>query len=103
MEHSMYISFQIKKSKVNRKGQAPINMRITLDGKRLELSTHHRINPTLWDGKLGYAYTTNNEATILNNYLDSLKIKTQRQFNIFEEHDTKDVPPISCSRLYCPW
>ena len=84
MEHSMYISFQIKRSKINKKGQAPINMRITLDGKRLELSTHRRILPTSWNGKLCCANGGNDEAIILNNYLDSLKSKVQRQFNILE-------------------
>jgi site-specific recombinase XerD len=59
-------------------------MRITLDGKRFELSTHRRIIPSSWDKKLGYVHGTNDEAVILNNYLDSLKSKVLRQFNILE-------------------
>jgi len=84
MEHAMYISFQMKRSKINKKGLAPINMRITLDGKRLELSTHRNISPSSWDNQLGCATGANDEAVILNNYLAALKSKVQRQFNILE-------------------
>lgn len=83
----MYISFQLKKGKTNKKGLAPINLRITLDTKRLELSTHRRIHPDSWDNKTGYALGTNDDTVILNNYLDSLKSKVQRQYNILESLD----------------
>jgi hypothetical protein len=33
MEHSMHITFQLRKSKINKKGLTPIKMRITIDGK----------------------------------------------------------------------
>ncbi|MFA5418010.1 MAG: site-specific integrase [Bacteroidales bacterium] len=87
MEHSMYISFRIKNSKVNNKGLAPINMRIILDTNRTELSTHRFISPNDWDTKIGRAKGTGDEITILNNYLDGLKNKIQRQFNILESLD----------------
>ena len=84
MEHSMYISFQMKRSKINKKGLAPINMRITVDGKRVELSVNRQISPDNWDAVSECAAGENDEARILNNYLVSLKTKVQRQFNILE-------------------
>lgn len=84
MKHSMYISFQVKKSKVNKKGLAPINMRVTLDGKRFELSTHRSISPDSWDVILCCATGESDEARILNNYLNSLRNNVQRQYNILE-------------------
>ena len=87
MEHSMHILFQLRKSKINKKGLAPINMRITLDGSRLELSAHRRILPELWDNTLCKAIGTSDESVILNNYLNSLKTKVQRQYNILESLD----------------
>ena len=80
----MHISFQLKKNKINKTGLAPINMRITINGKRLELSTHRRIQPDLWDTKTGSAIGSSDESIILSNYLDSLKTKSQRQYNILE-------------------
>ncbi|PKP31000.1 MAG: recombinase [Bacteroidetes bacterium HGW-Bacteroidetes-16] len=84
MEHSMYISFRIKKSKTNKKGLAPINMRIILDNKRFEISSHRFVLPENWDTKLCSAKGTSDEALILNNYLDNLKSKINRQYNILE-------------------
>jgi hypothetical protein len=80
----MHITFQLRKSKINKKGLAPIKMRITIDGKRAELATHRSIRPELWDNYLGAAIGTNDETIILNNYLDALKSKVNRQFNILE-------------------
>jgi len=73
----MQISFQIKKSKINKKGLVPIYMRVTIDGNRLELSTNRRINPSLWDSNLCQALGTSDETVILNNYLNSLRTKVQ--------------------------
>ena len=84
MEHALFVSFQLKRSKINKKGLAPINMRITLDGKRLELSTHRQISPDAWDNDLGCATGAGDEVIILNNYLNGLRSKVQRQFNILE-------------------
>ncbi len=84
MEHSMYISFQMKRSKINKKGLAPIYLRITLDGKRLELSAHRRIPPASWDNQSGCAIGPGDETIILNNYLNTLKAKVQRQYNILD-------------------
>ncbi|MBU2556083.1 MAG: site-specific integrase [Bacteroidetes bacterium] len=87
MEHSMYITFRIKKSKTNKKGLCPINLRLLLDSSRTELSTHRFIAPESWDTKLGRAKGTSDDSIILNNYLDGLKSKIQRQFNILESLD----------------
>ena len=84
MEHSMQISFQLKKSKTNKKGLTPIVLRITIDGKRVELATHRRISPNNWDNTKGRPFGNTDEIIILNNYHDSLKTKAQRQYNIGE-------------------
>ncbi len=84
MEHSMYISFQLKKTKINAQGLAPINMRITLDQNRSEFSTHRYVSPDAWDSRANRPKGTSDEAIILVNYLDGLKSKIQKQFNILE-------------------
>jgi hypothetical protein len=84
MEHSMYITFKLRKSKINKNGLAPINMKITVDRQRTELSTNRSLSPSLWNETIGYASGKSDEEIILNNYLTSLKTKVQRQFNILE-------------------
>lgn len=84
MEHSMYISFQLRKNKINAQGLAPINMRITLDQKRSEFSTHRYVSPVAWDNNTNRPKGTSDDIIILNNYLDGLKNMIQKQFNILE-------------------
>ena len=95
----MHISFQVKKSKTNRKGLAPINLRVTIDGKRAELSTHRRLNPNNWDNITGRPAGNTEDIIILNNYLDSLRTKVQRQYNILESLDQEITAEILKNKL----
>ncbi len=84
MEQILSILFYLKKNKKDRNGLIPIYARITLNGRRAELSTHRKIHSLHWDGKACQASGTSEEARTLNNYLDSMKAKIYRQFNILE-------------------
>ena len=84
MEKTLSTSFQLKRSKMNKKGQVPINMRITVDGKRVEIATHRMILPDNWDTKGNAPFGKSEESLILKNYLHSLKSKVQRQYNVLE-------------------
>ena len=45
------ILFYLKRTKLLKNGEAPIFMRITVNGERAEISTHRSIDPKLWDQK----------------------------------------------------
>src|ERR1700730_822370 len=45
----MHILFWLYKSRINRRGQAPIMMRITINGQRTAFSTNIFIGPNQWD------------------------------------------------------
>lgn len=45
----MNILFWLYKSKMNKKGLAPIMMRISLDGKRINFPTQIEVEETQWD------------------------------------------------------
>jgi site-specific recombinase XerD len=59
-------------------------MRITIDGKRAEVSTHKKVITDNWDPSTGYAKGLGEEARILNQYLDSLKSRVNKQYNILD-------------------
>ncbi len=59
-------------------------MRITVDGKRVEIATHRMILPDNWDTKGNTPFGKSEESLILKNYLHSLKSKIQRQYNVLE-------------------
>ncbi len=81
--------FHIKKQKKCLKEGAttdnnkqPIYIRITINGKRIELSAKREIDPLKWNSNAGRAIGTKEEIKTLNAYLDTLQMKlyeTQRQ------------------------
>ena len=48
------ILFFIKKSKLNKKQEAPIYLRITVNGERAETSIKRRIDPAKWNPSKGF-------------------------------------------------
>ena len=53
MSNKFYTLFTIKIDKINKNGLAPIYFRITLDSKRLKLSTQQYIVPINWNATAG--------------------------------------------------
>ena len=51
----------------------PIYMRITVNGKRADMSAGRDCDPTKWNSKAGRASGTKEEIKALNNYLDVCK------------------------------
>jgi len=73
MKTNFSLLFYLKKPKNYAKGGAPIYLRITVDGKRAELSASRKCEPTLWNTKKGHVTGNKEEAKILNSYLDKMK------------------------------
>ena len=67
------ILFFIKKSKLLKNGTAPIYMRITVNGKRSEVSLKRSILPKLWDTVRNKAKGNSTESKELNEYLNSVR------------------------------
>jgi hypothetical protein len=49
MKNKIVTHFYVKENKKDRIGEAPIYLRITVNGERAEISTNRRVNPELWD------------------------------------------------------
>ena len=73
MKTNFSLLFYLKKPKNYVKGVVPIYLRITVDGKRAELSTSRECEPELWNAKAGHIEGTKEEAKTLNSYLDKMK------------------------------
>ena len=80
-QHTFSILFWLNKSKT-KDGQAPIWVRITVDGKRKELSAKRRLDVKLWNSKKGRANGTRQEAREINHYLDQVQ---NRLYAIYQE------------------
>lgn len=75
MKINFHLLFYIRKQKNYKGGAMSIYMRITVNGKRADISAGRECEPTKWNSHAGRAIGTKEEIKSLNNYLDSLQSK----------------------------
>ncbi|WP_010227393.1 site-specific integrase [Gillisia marina] len=81
MQDLLSILFFIKRNKVDKKGLVPIYMRITYSGKRVEISTMRKIEPSRWSTDGNQVRGSSAEAKMINRNLDIMKNKI---YDIFQ-------------------
>ena len=75
MDTNLSILFYAKRSKATSDGLAPIYLRVTIDGQRIELSARRNVHPDKWSPEGNRVKGANAEARAINTYLDTLKSK----------------------------
>lgn len=75
MKAKVSILFYAKRAKTNVNGLVPIYSRITVNGKRIELTTGRFVELAKWSANAGKMKGTTDEARSINNQLDILKMK----------------------------
>jgi site-specific recombinase XerD len=90
MNKTFGLLFYLKKSKVDAQGKAPIYLRITIEGKRCEISTKRTIELSKWSKEANRVIGRTEDIRELNAYLDSLTTKVyQSQRDLIQ--DDKEV------------
>lgn len=87
MKNKIVTRFYVKEKKKDSKGEAPIYLRITINGERAEISTARRINPGLWDKVSEKALGKSESARVINSTLNTILGKVEKHFS---GHDVKD-------------
>jgi len=84
MKTNFSLLFYLKRQKNYQNGPAAIYMRITVDGRRKEVSAGRDCEPSRWNSHAGRGIGTKEETRALNTYLDSLqnKVKNAQQLLI---------------------
>ena len=79
MERTTFcLLFYIRRTKLNRNGEAPIMMRITVNGVRVDASVKKTILPEFWSAAKGKALEKKREYKELNLYLDSIRLRIMK-------------------------
>jgi len=87
--------FYIRKDRLKANGEAPIFLRITVNGKSTALSMHRTVNPQNWIIDLGQAKAINKELKRLNDYIFSAKSTIYEHYKFLRESkDTVNVKDI---------
>lgn len=73
MNKTFSLLFYVKKAKILANGTAPIYLRITIDGKRKEITTKRHIEPEKWNPITQKVNGNSEEVKALNSYLKTLE------------------------------
>lgn len=95
MNKTFNLLFYVKKAKVNSIGEAPIYLRITIDGKISEISTKRTVQPSKWNPKAQKVNGSTEENKSLNFYLKTFE---QKAYDVYHGL-MKDKEAITCENL----
>jgi site-specific recombinase XerD len=79
--YNFTILLWLNKDRIQNNGELPIYMRITVDGKRVEISTQRTVLLELWDQKAQQVKGKDHSIRTINSYLDMSKGKIQTIYN----------------------
>ena len=78
MSYSLSQLFYLKGKHFVKDVKVPIYLRLTVNGKRSELSISRKVEPEKWNARTGKMRGTNLEANELNSYLDVVRNKINK-------------------------
>lgn len=100
MERNYFsILFFIKKTKLLKNGEAPICLRITVNGKRAEVQIKRSIEASKWNNKKECATGKDNKSLELNHYLETVRTQILRIHRELEQ-DNKPITAEILKRHY---
>ncbi|GAB6118891.1 site-specific integrase [Dysgonomonas termitidis] len=88
MRSTFKVLFYLKKSNLNRDGEAPIMARITIDGMIAQFSCKASIRPGLWETNYNRAAGRSDYARQINSLLDEIKAGIDRHYKKVLERDS---------------
>jgi site-specific recombinase XerD len=88
MNHTFSLLFYIKKDLRYTLEKASIFFRITVDGKRSEQSIQRMIEIDRWDSKAGRVKGNKADAKVINDYIDTIRVKVNKIHSRLEESNT---------------
>lgn len=89
MKNKIVSHFYVKETKKNSNGEAPIYLRITINGERAEVSTSRRINPDMWDKASERVAGRSEPARIINSALNNVLGKVEKHFSGLDVQDKR--------------
>lgn len=78
MKNKITTHFYIKEVKKDRKGKAPIYLRINVNSERAEISTDRKIEPELWDKISDQVSGRTEYARLINAHLNGMIGKVEK-------------------------
>jgi len=99
MYKTFSILFYLLKNKASADGKAPIYLRITVNGKRAEVSINRKVELTRWNNQAGKIRGTTKISRELNHYIDTIR---HRVYQIQErlQAENREVTALRIKNIY---
>lgn len=81
MNDTFSILFYPKRNDVNKRGQAPLYMRITVDGRRAELSIRRRVDIAKWDNTKEKMRGNTPELREVNAHMSNIRMRVLKLYD----------------------
>jgi site-specific recombinase XerD len=94
MKYDLSILFYVKKAKLDKKGEVPIYLRITVNGQRAEITTNRKTEFLKWDMSTQRMKGRSEESRTLNTHLDNLANQIKKAYNQMEEKEEEITADI---------
>ncbi len=88
------VLFYINRSRIQKNGEAPLWMRITISGKRECILMKHTVNPDSWDSAKQCVKGNGRAAKELNMFLETERLKV---FQIYRQMELDEEPITSAA------
>jgi len=88
MKSTFKVLFYLKKSSLNKDGEAPVMARITIDGNMTQFSCKISVKPDLWATKYNRAIGKGEQAQQINRSLDEIKAGIDLHYKKIKERDS---------------
>ena len=95
MNKTFNLLFYVKKSKVNSLGEAPVYLRITIDGQRCEISTKRSVHISKWNSRAQKVVGSSEAAKSYNLYFKTFEQKVYDAYNTLLRTDDA----VTCEML----
>ena len=87
MRTDFHLHFHLLNSKINKKGLAPIYLRLTVNGKRKEYSITRRIEPEKWNSKLEKVMGNNHISQEINTHINNIRHRLNKIHQLLSDND----------------
>lgn len=85
---SFSLLFYPSKTKLKKNGEAPVLMKININGRRIVLNVKRSVNPAAWDSVKGRMGGRTHEAKEFNDYIDAVILRTRQRYSeLLTQHD----------------
>lgn len=99
-QEMMNVLFYIIKTRTLKNGEAPILLRVTIDGSYSDIRINRSVKTELWDAKLGMCRGKSREANELNEYIRSLHTRLYEIHRNMVLQDEYFSPDILLKKLF---